>query len=374
MLAKDNRQGENGNVVKVIHITRGFGDYVIELLNAMSGLAETHIVLARQDEWLAEHLNGKVRVFKSDAPRVGNILNLASLLSVIRYIHKEKPDVIHLQSGVVWEAMLTKAFRHIPCVITVHDITRHPVRKSLLAPPQRLLDFAARHADGIIVHGDALLRTARDRYPSRRIIRSLDHGVISRYGTGLAADEPRNNGILLFGGVNTWKGIEYLIEAEPIIRESVPEAKIIVAGFTQDPDYYRGLVREGQAVEMRLARQSDDDVRALFEWADILVLPYIEASQSGVLQLGFSFGIPSVVTDVGGLPDVICDERNGFVVPPRDPAALARAIVRLLLDVDLRRQIIGAVASERETRFNWDSIARQTLGVYEEVLEESRSR
>ncbi len=360
--------------MKVIHITRGFGDYVIELLNAMSGLAETHIVLARQDEWLAEHLNGKVRVFKSDAPRVGNILNLASLLSVIRYIHKEKPDVIHLQSGVVWEAMLTKAFRHIPCVITVHDITRHPVRKSLLAPPQRLLDFAARHADGIIVHGDALLRTARDRYPSRRIIRSLDHGVISRYGTGLAADEPRNNGILLFGGVNTWKGIEYLIEAEPIIRESVPEAKIIVAGFTQDPDYYRGLVREGQAVEMRLARQSDDDVRALFEWADILVLPYIEASQSGVLQLGFSFGIPSVVTDVGGLPDVICDERNGFVVPPRDPAALARAIVRLLLDVDLRRQIIGAVASERETRFNWDSIARQTLGVYEEVLEESRSR
>lgn len=350
-------------------------DYVIGLVNGMSTFAETHLVVSESDEWCRECLVREVKVFRSGAPRVGNLFNLASLLNVARYISREKPDIVHLQSGVVWELALVKMFRRIPFIITVHDITKHPVGK-LSAPssPQRFIDYGARNSAGIIVHGDVLLKTAIDRYPRDKTITSLDHGLITRYGSGLASADPRNFGVLLFGNVNAWKGIEYLVRSEPLVREAIPQAKFIIAGHTMEQDYYRSLVQPGQNIEMRLSRQSDDDVRALFQWADVLVLPYIEASQSGVLQLGFSFGLPAVVTGVGGLPDVVTHEKNGIVVPPKDPGALAQAIIRLLRDTTMRQEIIKRIAFERETRFNWTHIARQTVDFYRQVIDVRTSR
>ena len=119
---------------------------------------------------------------------------------------------------------------------------------------------------------------------------------------------------------------------------------------------------------MNLGRVSDQRVTELFRWADVIVLPYIEASQSGVLQLAMAFAVPPVVTRVGGLPEVVADGWSGLVVEPRDEAALANAISRLLSDTNLRERIIHGQRSAREGIFAWSNIASQTKEFYARVL------
>jgi glycosyltransferase involved in cell wall biosynthesis len=173
---------------------------------------------------------------------------------------------------------------------------------------------------------------------------------------------------LFFGGLSKYKGVEDLIKAEPLIRARMPQATIRIAGFSANPKYHHSLVSTGQHIEFLFGRQTDEMVPKLFEWADVLVLPYIEASQSGVLLLGMAFGVPPVVTNVGGLPDVVVDRQNGLVVQPHDVQGLADAVVRLLSEQRLRHHVIENLVVDGRTTYSWDSIAARTVDVYRQLV------
>jgi glycosyltransferase involved in cell wall biosynthesis len=356
--------------MKVVHLTRGLGDYVSGLVNAMAQICETHLVVCREDEWIQEYLDPKVTVFRSLAPRVRSLGNILSTVRIARYIAEIMPDVVHLQSGLLWELPLAKIFPGITFVGTIHDVTKHPAY-TFRPHPHNLMAQIGNVVSGIIVHSPRLQVEASERFrlhAANNRIFVLPHGVITRYGIGVTQVAPRDGGrILLFGGLNKWKGIEYLIKAEPIIRSRMPHVKIRIAGASSTPDYHRKLLSEEQNIELWLGRQSDDSVRKLFEWADVLVLPYIQASQSGVLHLGMAFSVPPVVTSVGGLPDVVMNGRNGLVVEPHDVQGLADAVVRMLSDLDLRKVVIENLALEKETTYNWATIARQTISIYRQL-------
>ncbi|MCP4928535.1 MAG: glycosyltransferase family 4 protein [Gammaproteobacteria bacterium] len=354
--------------MRVVYITRGFGDYLIDLLNAMVSDTEVHIVLTKGDECVAEHLDPRINVWFSKAPRVGSLGNLAAMLRTSRYIKKISPDIIHMQSGVIWELLLKLFLRHVPFILTVHDVTRHPTKQKWIETPQQLLDWGAKLSDAIIVHGEQMKVAARNRFGKACRIFVSHHGIISKYGTGVADLNPSRFNVLLFGRIDAYKGVEYLIKAEPLIRQQIPQVRIIIAGEAQNVDYYQGLVKSDQKIDLRLQRQDDEEVSELYQTADVIALPYTEASQSGVLQVGFAFGIPPVVTAVGGLPDVIFDKKNGLIVPPENPEELAKAIIRLLTDIDLRKTIIEGVIESREGCYNWDIIAADIRTLYCELI------
>ena len=102
----------------------------------------------------------------------------------------------------------------------------------------------------------------------------------------------------------------------------------------------------------------------LFAAADVVVLPYIEASQSGVIPLAYAAGKPVVVTAVGGLPEAVEDGRTGLVVAPRDERALADAVVRLLDDPVLARELGAAGRRKLDAEWSPARVAEQTLRVY----------
>lgn len=161
---------------------------------------------------------------------------------------------------------------------------------------------------------------------------------------------------LFFGFVRPYKGLRHLVDALPAAAAAVPRLHLLVAGefwlpATGFAEQARGL---GVADRLHLDDRyiANEDVGPYFRAADVLVMPYVEATQSGVVTLAVEFGVPIVATRVGGLPEAVADGETGLIVPPADPAALAAALARVLTDDALRARLAEGAVRARE-RFGW---------------------
>ncbi len=166
---------------------------------------------------------------------------------------------------------------------------------------------------------------------------------------------------LFFGFIKPYKGVTHLIGALPRLREHYGDdgVRVVVVGDVYGDDTPYIAAREAADCESILDwRQGycpDQDVEDHVIAADVLVLPYVSATQSGIVQVAYAYDRPVISTDVGGLPEVVRDGRTGFLVPPEDPSAIADAVIRFF-DGGHAEAFGGAVAAERET-YSWDRLA-----------------
>jgi glycosyltransferase involved in cell wall biosynthesis len=109
-------------------------------------------------------------------------------------------------------------------------------------------------------------------------------------------------------------------------------------------------------------------VADLFQRASVVVLPYTDASQSGVVPLAYAFGKPVVVTDVGSLPEVVDDAETGYIVPPKDPTRLGDAIIDLLKNKEKRKTMGEKAYRKGEEELSWGRIALRTVEVYKKAI------
>jgi glycosyltransferase involved in cell wall biosynthesis len=182
--------------------------------------------------------------------------------------------------------------------------------------------------------------------------------------------------ILFFGRITPYKGLEYLITAFRRILSRREEYRLIIAGRPDNCEKYWRAIREdiledanNGRVLLRADFIPDDETEVYFKAADVLVLPYKDIYQSGVLFLGHSFGLPVLAADVGSLKDEIVEGRTGYVFRPEDPVDLAEAIENyfasdLYADLSSRRQEIS-YATERHS---WDKVSQMTMDVYAGLL------
>lgn len=185
--------------------------------------------------------------------------------------------------------------------------------------------------------------------------------------------EPSHRTLLFFGNIAPYKGLEYLVEALSIAASSNPAYRLIIAGRPKGSEqYWSGVC--GQIDKLGLyasivARTDfvpDDEVEIYFKAADVLVLPYTQVFQSGVLSLAYSFGLPVIASDVGSLADDVVVGRTGFVCQPRDAGDLASRIHEyfasdLHRDLTERRADIEQYANER---YSWSTVGEMTELVY----------
>lgn len=170
--------------------------------------------------------------------------------------------------------------------------------------------------------------------------------------------------ILFFGYIRAYKGLRYAIEALAEVRRKRPVTLVVAGEFYEQRSEYEALIDKlgvRDAIRVMDEYIANEDVGAYFEAADLVVQPYVTATQSGISQIAFAFGKPVVATAVGGLPDIIDDGETGFLVPPKDSKAIAAAIERFFAEsmAELMRKAI--VASQ--DRFSWSSMARCIMGV-----------
>lgn len=166
--------------------------------------------------------------------------------------------------------------------------------------------------------------------------------------------------LLFYGFVRPYKGLDVLIEALALVRN--PDVHLTVVGeFWSNLDEIRGLVRKRsleQSVEIVPRYVSEAETAAYFDRADALVLPYKNATGSGVLAIAYHYGKPVIATTTGAFPDVVRDGETGYLVPPGSATALAAAIDKLApVDAAAMKPAVRSVAAG----MTWDSLARCVL-------------
>jgi alpha-maltose-1-phosphate synthase len=221
-----------------------------------------------------------------------------------------------------------------------------------------------RFSDCLIVHGEKAkkdLKTTKMCF----VIPIGDFSFFLNYRNKGMNEE--NNSILFFGRIEDYKGLEYLIRSISIISITLPDIKLIIAG-TGDFSKYAQIILDDKHFEVHNKYIADEDVPAFFERAKIIVLPYIEATQSGIIPIAYAFKKPVVVTDVGSIPEVVDNGKTGIIIPPKDSELLAEAIIKLLKNDSLRKEMGENAYNKMKEDLSWDKISEKIIEVYREVI------
>jgi alpha-maltose-1-phosphate synthase len=356
--------------MKICLLAFWYAEYTIQLANALS--KKEHVTLMLPENLAKQYvgmINKTVELCPFHCPRLRYPTNLLMVYKILIQIKKVAPDIIHLQEGRPWFNLLLplikKKYRF---VTTIHDVTPHYGEKR--SEGVFFADIPIKHSSGIIVHGNKLAEELIENYNiSNDKIYIIPHGVLSLYKEFINQEVTEDEySILFFGRIWEYKGLRYLIEAEPYISRQISNVKIIIAGQGEDFRKYETMMGHRESFIVYNEYISNEMVAELFQRASIVVLPYIEGSQSGVVALAYAFKKPVVATSVGSIPEVVDDGKTGYIVPPRDSVRLAKAIIDLLKNETLRKQFGENAYRMTKNELSWDNIAIKTIEAYKELI------
>jgi glycosyltransferase involved in cell wall biosynthesis len=171
-----------------------------------------------------------------------------------------------------------------------------------------------------------------------------------------AGSAPDKKMLLFFGFIREYKGLRHIVNAMPEILKYDPDIELWVVGeFRCEKEEYLELIKKsGAENSIRIVDGyiPDSGIEKYFAAADLVVLPYESATQSGIVQIAYGFEKPVIATDVGGLPEVVLDGKTGYIVPPKDPHALAEAVCRFFRE-DRAEEFAENVRREAY-KYSWD--------------------
>jgi|SRR5437016_336270 len=357
--------------LRVALISYNFGEYCVRLASALAQRAEVLLISPdRVVEPCIAKLNGSVGLFSFKNPRLRQpVEQFLAILKIIQKIRDFAPDVVHYQGAHLWFDLALPFLRRYPLVFTIHDFKPHPGDRLSQKTPLWVEMFARRHADELIVHSQYLREIVLQNLPGLAGKVSVIPHIQIGEELSSAASGGEERLVLFFGRIWEYKGLEHLIRAEPLITARVPEAQILIAGQGEDFRRYARMMVHPDRFIVDNEFISEDRVADYFRRASVVVLPYIEASQSGVIPMAYSAAKPVVATTVGGLPEMVEDGRTGYLVAPRDTSQLADAVTRLLLDAQLRRRMGENGKRKMEAECSPSVIAQKTLDIYHRAVQ-----
>jgi glycosyltransferase involved in cell wall biosynthesis len=323
---------------------------------------------------------GKTQLDESAAPLAADSERLIDSINPFTWIGagvcagRMRPDIVLVQwwhpffaPAVFTIGAVLRLMRRGKIIFICHNVLPH--EKSLADRMLAGLAFAVAH--GFFVQSredrEKLLRI-RKRVP----VVVHPHPIYDFFATGRLTKAAARETIavdagpllLFFGYIRGYKGLAYLIEAMPLVREKVQAKLLVVGEFYEDKAPYSELVgRLGLQEAVRFVDRyvANEEVESFFVASDLVILPYVSATQSGIVQIALAFDRPVIVTDVGGLPEAVAVNKTGFVVPPRDPGALARAIIRFFGE-DWSSRMAPFFAPEKK-RFSWEAMVEAVKGL-----------
>jgi len=358
--------------MRIALISFHFAEYAFLLGSALADQHEVLLILNKEN---AERELGS-RLSCADKPGLKIVclperglkhpLMFLNSVRVISEIRAFSPDVIHCQEAINDYLMgALVVLRRFPLVLTVHDHVPHSGSDARERKRLVLYKRFLRHMpDIVIVHGERIRGECEGLMPwLRGRIVAVPHGPL-----GDTTDQVEMNweqgALLFFGRIEQYKGLRYFIDAVKSLTAQGVVVKGIIAGTGQDLELYRAEIEADSSFELIDRYIGDDEVPGLFGRTNIVVLPYTDATQSGVVAMALYYGRPVVATDVGSIGEVVRDGYNGLLVPPRDVPALAHAIGRLVEDQPLSATMGRNASQLGKTELSWAAIADRTAEAY----------
>jgi glycosyltransferase involved in cell wall biosynthesis len=267
-------------------------------------------------------------------------VNPFSWFRTTRYIRKFNPEMVVIHYWMPFMAIsLGKIIRmlrkrqQIRVIAVTHNIIPHEKH----AGWKFLTRYFLKSCDGFITMSSTVsdaLAAFRPKAPSAYIPHPIYNIFGERVSRQSAAEflglPPTMNYLLFFGLIRKYKGLELLLKAMPYIIQQIKDIKLIIAGeFYSGKEDYFNLINELRIIEhVHIVNRfiPSEEVKFFFSLADLVVQPYISATQSGITQIAYHFEVPMVVTDVGGLAELVPDGKVGYVVPV-DFKQVARAVI-----------------------------------------------
>ena len=355
----------NNVIIISFNVRGGLHHYITQLANALGERTEVDLVLPQDSD--LTHISPKVHVHMMDIGNtkmnfIKNTVRFWKIIQLVFFIRDRKPSVVHFNGCYPWMSLFLPFISDLPTVMTVHDIVPHP--GSSKTDVQAVKDQLLSYADRVIVHGDY----ARDNIKNvdKGIVRVIPHGNYSFFSEGSSCSDVSDRTFIFFGRITEYKGVGYVVKAINELNAEGKDVRLIIAG-EGDLTPYMDDIRDRPWFEVHNRYVPDEEVGEMFSRCIGAVLPYIEVTQSGVVQVALAFKKPVISTMVGCLPEIIKDGVNGLLVKPGDVEALKCAIMTMAENCDEAREMGLRGYELVETDYSWDRIAEMTLQVYGEI-------
>ena len=269
-----------------------------------------------------------------------NSCNPLNWLKVGRRIQAMQPDLL---ISCYWMAFFAPCFGIIQrlaqrngktrCIALVHNMIPHEpsILDKIFAP------FFVRNTNGFVALSESVVQDINRFDKVAKPKTSYPHPIYDHYGEQMTKEEaclalnlnPENQYMLFFGLVRAYKGLDLLLDAFGKVKDQLPKLQLIIAGeFYEDEDKYRTQIANNGLTDRVIVKNefiADADLRKYFGAANLIAQPYKSATQSGVTQVAFHFEKPMLVTNVGGLGEIVHDHKMGYAVEP-NAEAIAEAI------------------------------------------------
>jgi len=302
-------------------------------------------------------------------------VNPISWLRTAMWIWRIRPDIVIFK---YWMPFFAFCYAAVSLIIKLYSRTRVVYICDNITPHERiagtsiLTRIALGFVDSYIVQSRSVLNDLLHYKPNASFFHT-PHPLYTIFPSGMGKKEAREKlgikegrVILYFGYIRRYKGLRYLIEAMPGVLERL-SVRLLICGefYDQREEIFDSIDRLGlnSCVTIYDKFIPNEMVGVYFSAADLVVLPYISATQSGIVQIAYNYNRPVVVTNVGGLPEVVKNNQTGFVVPPKCPEAIAEAIIDYYKK-NLEKRFSKNIISEKK-KYSWDKMveAIETLGV-----------
>ncbi len=279
-------------------------------------------------------------------------------------LRRFKPDLVLIKFWMPFFApcfgticWLVKRRLHCKAVYICDNVIPHEKRPGDIL----LTRYAFRQADSFIVQSKVVERDLLSLFPEASY-RLVPHPVYDIFGEILPKRKSRDRlgikskrVILFFGYVRKYKGLDLLLQALPEIVRKLDVELLVVGEFYEDEAHYQHMIditNISGNVKMISRFVPSEEINQYFSAADVVVLPYKSATQSGIVQLAYHFNKPCIVTDVGGLAEVVIDGETGFVVEPENAAAITQAVLRFYEEG--KEEAFSQNVQKEKLKYSWD--------------------
>lgn len=270
-----------------------------------------------------------------------NSVNPFNWIKVGNRLKKEKPDIIVVRywlpfMGPALGTILSKVRKnkHTKIVCIADNVIPHEKRPGDTA----FTKYFLKSCDAFITMSEKVLNDLRT-FEKNKPAQLVQHPLYDNFGNIISKSDarkhlglPENEKIVLFFGfIRKYKGLDILLEAMSNLKSQIPNVKLLIAGeFYEDEKPYKEQIEKLGVKDQLILRTDfipDSEVKYYLCAADAVIQPYRNATQSGVTPLAYHFEKPMIVTNVGGLPSLVPNEKSGLVVEP-NPHAIANGILR----------------------------------------------